>query len=226
MSESKRPAVRRRKRTCLITGGYFFHFRYPPSTKQQPLLFFYRATLPNKKLLVEEEGGDQCNFVFTTYHPCRPHRAAAGERACVFPVATTARQSFWQWRCTERDLLSRRLEDFRTRTRSSSNLTNPNKKKKEKKRARTHLHGGELLNFGIMPAIDGQRLVTFEDDERESEYGYVRKVGMQYVFCACAFCKLHFSLWFPIQDGKLVINLEQLRVMGVGEMLAFFAIVL
>jgi hypothetical protein len=35
-----------------------------------------------------------------------------------------------------------------------------------------------------------------------------------------------FSLRFPIQDGKLVINLEQLRVMGVGEMLAFFAIVL
>lgn len=35
-----------------------------------------------------------------------------------------------------------------------------------------------------------------------------------------------FSLRFAIQDGKLVINLEQLRVMGVGEMLAFFAIVL
>lgn len=35
-----------------------------------------------------------------------------------------------------------------------------------------------------------------------------------------------FSLRFPIHHGKLVINLEQLRVMGVGEMLAFFAIVL
>jgi hypothetical protein len=34
------------------------------------------------------------------------------------------------------------------------------------------------------------------------------------------------SLRSPIQNGKLVINLEQLRVMGVGEMLAFFAIVL
>jgi hypothetical protein len=44
-----------------------------------------------------------------------------------------------------------------------------------------------------MPAIDGQRLVTFEDDERESEYGYVRKVGMQYVFCACAFASYIFS---------------------------------
>jgi hypothetical protein len=44
-----------------------------------------------------------------------------------------------------------------------------------------------------MPAIDGQRLVTFEDDERESEYGYVRKVGMQYVFYACAFASYIFS---------------------------------
>jgi hypothetical protein len=44
-----------------------------------------------------------------------------------------------------------------------------------------------------MPAIDGHRLVTFEDDERESEYGYVRKVGMQYVFCACAFASYSFS---------------------------------
>jgi hypothetical protein len=77
-----------------------------------------------------------------------------------------------------------------------------------------------------MPAIDGHRMFTFEDDERESEYGYVRKVGMQYVFCACAFLQATFSLRFPIQDGKLVINLEQLRVMGVGEMLALFAIVL
>jgi hypothetical protein len=34
------------------------------------------------------------------------------------------------------------------------------------------------------------------------------------------------SLRFPIEDEKLVINLEQLRVMGIGEMLAFFAIVL
>jgi hypothetical protein len=28
----------------------------------------------------------------------------------------------------------------------------------------------------IMPAIDGERLVTFEEGEEESEYGYVRKV--------------------------------------------------
>jgi V-type H+-transporting ATPase subunit A len=28
-----------------------------------------------------------------------------------------------------------------------------------------------------MPAIDGHRMFTFEDDERESEYGYVRKVS-------------------------------------------------
>jgi hypothetical protein len=44
-----------------------------------------------------------------------------------------------------------------------------------------------------MPAIDGHRMFTFEDDERESEYGYVRKVGMQYVFCACAFASYIFS---------------------------------
>jgi hypothetical protein len=31
---------------------------------------------------------------------------------------------------------------------------------------------------GIMPAIDGHRMFTFEDGERESEYGYVRKVSM------------------------------------------------
>jgi len=27
-----------------------------------------------------------------------------------------------------------------------------------------------------MPAINGERLVTFEEGEEESEYGYVRKV--------------------------------------------------
>lgn len=37
-----------------------------------------------------------------------------------------------------------------------------------------------------MPAVHGDRLTTFEDSEKESEYGYVRKVDI------CAFYLLIF----------------------------------
>jgi hypothetical protein len=185
----------------MITGGYFsisdtlpalnntlfFSFFLPPGA------LFYRVTLPNKKLLVEEEGG-QCNvFLLLPTTPvgsvaqpqesaraCSPSRQQLGSPLAVALHKTGSPLS--------------QARGFQDANSIFLYLTNPNQKeKKEKKRARTHIHGGELLNFGIMPAIDGQRLVNFEDDERESEYGYVRKVGMQCVFCVCAFASYIFS---------------------------------
>lgn len=53
----------------------------------------------------------------------------------------------------------------------------------------------ESLIGEIMPAFYGGKLTTFEDDEKESEYGYVRKVyissrfvrsDLNLVFCCCA----------------------------------------
>ncbi len=126
-------------------------------------------------------------FFFYYLPALGPRRTAAGQRACVFPVATTARQSFGS--CAAQNGISS-LAGSRISGRELDLLLphQPTKKNKNKSaHAHTHIHEGELLNFGIMPAIDGHRMFTFEDDERESEYGYVRKVGMQYVFCACAF---------------------------------------
>ncbi len=61
-------------------------------------------------------------------------------------------------------------EDQTNNSSSSSFFCHTQEKKKK--------NGKVEQSTGIMPAIDGHRMFTFEDGERESEYGYVRKVSM------------------------------------------------
>ena len=48
-----------------------------------------------------------------------------------------------------------------------------------------------------MPTIYGARLTTFEDSEKESEYGYVRKVNSPIV----SFLTFPISIWFVFSVG-------------------------
>ena len=59
-----------------------------------------------------------------------------------------------------------------------------------------------LISDLKMPAVFGARLTTFEDSEKESEYGYVRKVSVS--------SPLHFPLFF-IQIQSLYYSFTSLH---------------
>ena len=46
-----------------------------------------------------------------------------------------------------------------------------------------------------MPAFYGGKLTTFEDDEKESEYGYVRKVSSSFLHVLCSVTKTMYRYY-------------------------------